>query len=421
MKYEFKEIHTESQPTIGIQHQDLELSPRQAEIYRNLKAIGPEIAAFYINGVKTLQDKDNEIASYQLAHIAREIEGGLRDVLSNQQDKQRIQKRLKKEELGDLKERIGHIASILVALDIDDLHAPLARKWINVATKFHQFAHRHGPWETPRSKDEFIPLWYEFEDVLVDLVGNYYNLLNTLDRILRDEEPTEEIIKTLPKLLSSEPRRSYFFKNLDYSGWLKPLKDAGWFDPKQNLSPQVVPNQPDVHKVSPWYALEYVENIANRVKNKPCEEIVEILSEIINDIVDYANGTSEAMESGRTNCRIVEIMCTLPIKKIETRHINFIGIALKSRMEITLVNSTIGETVLPKLLNGGAKELILVLLDSMIKAEVIYNVVRSVMQEYWLGDALHKHGQVIAELCGVEAVQITCEHSSMKAHIHLTL
>ena len=172
--------HSESQPSVSIQNQGLELSPRQTEIYRNLKAIGPEIAAFYINGVKTLQDKDNEIASYQLAHIAREIDGGLRDVLTNTQDKKKIQKRLSNEDIGDLKDRIGHIASILSALGIDDLHTPLARKWINVATKFHQFAHRHGPWETPRSIDTFIPLWYEFEDVLVDLVGNYYNLLNTL-------------------------------------------------------------------------------------------------------------------------------------------------------------------------------------------------------------------------------------------------
>ena len=30
------------------------------------------------------------------------------------------------------------------------------------------------------------------------------------------------------------------------------------------------------------------------------------------------------------------------------------------------------------------------------------------MEEYWLWDALQKHGQAIAELCGVEAVQITC-------------
>ena len=408
VNYEFEEIHTESQPSLSIQHQDFQLSPRQAEIYRNLEAIGPEIAAFYHDGVRTLQNKDLETTPYLLAHIAREIEGGLRDVLSSKQGIKKIQKRLKKEDLGDSKDRIGHIASILSALGIDDLQTPIARRWINVATKFHQFAHRHGAWETPRSKDEFIPLWYEFEDVLTELVGNYFNLLNMLDRILGHEEPTEEIIKTLPKLLPSEPRRAYFFKNLNFPGWLKPLKDAGWFDPKQNLSTQEGTNQTDVNKVPPWYALEYVENVANNVKNHPCDETVEILSEIINDIVDYANDTSEGMESDRTNCRLIEIMCTLPIDKFETRHINFIGIALKSRMEITLVNSAIGETVLPKILNGGAKELTLVLLEDMLDAEVIPGGIRSVMQEYWLWDALHKHGQAMAELCGVEAVQISC-------------
>lgn len=409
MNYKFEEKHTESRPSVSDPHQGFELSPRQAEIYRNLEAIGPEIAAFYHDGIKIMQNKDLEASSYQLAHIAREIDGGLRDVLTNTQDKKKIQKRLAKENIGDLKDRIGHIASILSALGIDDLHTPLARRWINVATKFHQYAHRHGAWETPRSKDEFIPLWYEFEDVLVELVGNYLNLLKMLDRILQNKQPTDEIIKTLPKLLASEPRRAYFFKNLDYSGWLKPLRDAGWFDPMQNLTPQYDTNKLDDDEISPWYALEYVENVANQIKIHPCGEIVEILSGIINDIVDYANHTSEGMESDRTNCRIVEIMCTLPMNKIETRHIDFIRIALKSRMEITLVNRTISETVFPKLLNGKSKELTLVLLEDILDAEVTNAGIKPVMQEYWLGDALHKHGQVIAELCGVEAAQIACD------------
>ena len=178
MKNEFNKRQDLSLPSVSFQNHGLELSPRQAEIYRNLEAIGPEIAAFYLSGVKVLQNDDLETSSYLLAHIAREIEGGLRDVFSTDPEKRKIQKQLKKADLGNLSERIGHIASILSALGIDDLNVPLAQKWISVASQFHEFAHRHGAWKSPRNKEAFIPLWHEFEDVLVELVGTHFNLLN---------------------------------------------------------------------------------------------------------------------------------------------------------------------------------------------------------------------------------------------------
>ena len=80
--------------------------------------------------------------------------------------------------------------------------------------------------------------------------------------------------------------------------------------------------------------------------------------------------------------------------------------ALKSRVETTLVHSVIGETVLPKLLDGGAKELTLALLEDMLDAEVIHGDIKAVMDEYWLWDALQKHEQAIAELCGIETAKI---------------
>ena len=43
MKNEFDEKQDLLQPSVSIQNRSLELSPPQAEIYRNLEAIGPEI------------------------------------------------------------------------------------------------------------------------------------------------------------------------------------------------------------------------------------------------------------------------------------------------------------------------------------------------------------------------------------------
>ena len=404
MKNGFGKEQDLSQPSVRPQNRSLELSPRQSEIHRNLQAIGPEIAAFYLSGVKILQDDDLETSSYLLAHIAREIEGGLRDVLSTDQEKRQIQGQLKKADLGNFSERRGHIASILAALGIDGLGDPLAKKWISVATQFHEFAHRHGAWEAPRAKEVFVPLWHEFEEVLMDLVGNHFNFLNRVDRLLAYEKPTKEIIRTLPNLLKSEIRYAYFFQKLDSPIWLKPLKDAGWFHPDRQPTSQEVPDQP----VYFWHALGYVEKVADHTQKAPCEETFSVLANIVNTIVNYTNDTGTSIASGHTDSQVIKIICALPIERIKSWHITFIGIALKSRVETTLVHSAIGETVLPKLLDEGAKELTLLLLEDMLDAEVIHGDIRAVMEEYWLWNALQKHEQAITELCGVEAVQIAC-------------
>ena len=405
MKNGFDTLENLQQTPDIFRNQDPILSPRQSEIHRNLEAIGPEIAAFYLSAVKVLQNDDLETSSYLLAHIAREIEGGLRDVFSTDQEKQKIQKQLKKTDLGNLNERRGHIASILAALGIDDLSDPLAQRWVNVATRFHEFAHRHGAWEAPRTKEVFIPLWHEFEGVLMDLVGNHFNLLNRVDHLLTCKKPTEEIIKTLSNLLKSRVRYNYFFNNLDSPAWLKPLKEAGWFHPDKQPNSQEMPDQP----VPFWRALGYVEKIAAHTKEVPCEETVNILADIANTIVDYTNDNKASIASGHTDSQVINIICTLPIERIEPRHINFIGVALKSRVGTTLGHDAIGKTVLPKLLNGNAKELTLMLLEDMLDAEVIHRNIRAVMEEHWLWKALQKHGQAITELCGVEAVRIACE------------
>ena len=237
----------------------------------------------------------------------------------------------------------------------------------------------------------------------MDLVGNHFNFLNRIDRLLAYEKPTKEIIRTLPNLLKSEVRYAYFFNKLDSPVWLEPLKDAGWFHPDRQPTSQEVPDRP-VHF---WHALGYVEKVANYTQESPCEKTFDILADIVNTIVNYTHDDGASIASDHTNWRVVKIICTLPIERIESQHVTFIGIALKSRVGVTLVHSAIGETVLPKLLNGNAKELTLLLLKDMLEAEVIHRDIRAVMEEHWLWDALQKHKQAVAELCGVEAVKIT--------------
>ena len=391
-----------------------ELTPRQNKIYRNLQDIGPEIAAFYRDGVKILRSDNFETAPYLLAHITREIDGGLRDILSSDEEKAKIQKRLTKEilaQIGDydtLKAYKGHIASILAALCIDDVDAlpnpddaniRFAVRWIEVAPKLVNFVHRHGPWKPPRSREAFEHLWYDFEELLADLVGNYLNLLSRLDRILAYKAPTDEIIGTLPNLLQSDARRAYFFRELKYPTWLKPLRDAGWLDPEKNPLPYDVPDSPGYYRTPVWYALEYVETIANHP-----EIPVDLLVDIVNTIVDYVNNTGKGIENYRTNRRIIQIIGKLPIDRIGSRHITFMNMALKSSGGE--VSDEIGETILPKFLSEGEKGLSLDLLKIMFDAKVVNHWIHPVMEEYGLQEAIKQQEQAISELCGVEATQI---------------
>jgi hypothetical protein len=353
------------------------LTPKQIDIYNGLRSIGEEIAVFFLDGVKILNNNNLETKSYLLAHIAREIEGGLRDILVGI-------------------EGVSHIDSICNALGVNKEDS-FAKRWHKIAKEFHKYAHRHGPWKTPREKSEFENLWKEFEEILFQLVGTYYNLLDRIDHILKYEKPSEGVLETLPNLLRPEARYSYFFRKLQSPYWLKPLKEKGYFNPQS--CPQEV-----------WIVLGFIENVANKNMKEPDEEITNILIEIVNSIINYKDENGERIDNYQTDWIILKIISTFPIKKIEKEHIEFIRNALKSKGDNTLIASEIGETVIQKLINDRAKSLLLELLAVILDYKKVKGVsedeYESIMDDYWLSDALKKHKLGIAGLCGIQSASI---------------
>ena len=99
--------------------------------------------------------------SYLLAHIAREIEGGIKDILNSghKPNKGEIQKC---DNCGNEINKSTHIDEICKALgsNKDD---KFVQEWHNTAKEFHKYAHRHGAWKTPREKEIFNELWKRFE------------------------------------------------------------------------------------------------------------------------------------------------------------------------------------------------------------------------------------------------------------------
>ncbi|WP_422859654.1 hypothetical protein ACOKFD_01610 [Flagellimonas sp. S174] len=192
-----------------------------------MKSIGEEISSFY-NDALNIIDKDDLVSqSYLLAHIAREIDGGLRDILSPLSAKEELQKD------PSLKNR-GNAASILVALDLK-LDDPFALKYIEVSSKFQKYAHRRGATKAPRNPTEVIQLWKEYEAILLKLVGSFINQLNRIERIAKFEEPTNQILEALKNLFSDKQKERHFYINLKKVSWLKPLYNKGFFSPEYIL------------------------------------------------------------------------------------------------------------------------------------------------------------------------------------------
>ena len=416
----FDDEQDSSQPPSEMASRGPELNARQREIYQNLKSIGPEIAAYYLDGIRILQREDLETSASLLAHVAREIDGGLRDILSEDPeeklefvirvpDDETLQFKGKREDTFEFtinipgtvevtyKDIPRHRVSILRSLGIDNL-SPLAERWISVTRNFARFAHRHGAWRSPRRIEDFKGLWLEFEGVLADLVGDYLNLLDRLDRI-QTAEPTRERRGALRNLLESEVRRAYFFSKLESLTWLEPLKEDGWFDPDRNPMPQESPDQPGYYYSSRWHALEYVVKISNHPE---CP--IDTLVDIVNAITDESR---ERIDNGRTDLDTVKIISTFPIDRIKPQYITFMGAALKSIQKYGLMDQEIGLTILPKLLDGGKQELTLALLSIMLEVESVNGRIRPIMNEHRLEEAFKKHGEAIANVCGVEAAQIS--------------
>ena len=273
---------------------------------------------------------------------------------------------------------------------------------------FMEFAHRHGAWEAPRKKETFVPLWHEFEGVLVELVGTHFKLLDRLDRMLDHEQPTEEIIKTLRHLLKSEVRCAYFFKKLDSPAWLKPLKEAGWFDPDNPLTSPEMLDQPGMYTVPRWCAMIYLAKIANDAKECPCEETVNNIAEIVTDVVAYIADNQQRMMHPSTVWELIKIINTLPIGYLEQRHITFMEWALQSTNQLRLlVENEIQETFLPKLLDAEAKELTLLFIKVMLNDCDMISV-------------MEKQAPVLMKLCGIDAADIILKqiHNIIAEHPH---
>jgi len=376
------------------------LNPEQIDIYNGLKSIGNEIASFYFDGVKIYKNAELKIKSYLLSHIAREIEGSLRDILSEE-----IRNEGKCEKCGQLIiEQKSHIESICESLGVDK-EDYLAREWFKVSKKFHKYAHRQGAWKEPR--DEYIgeEIWKNFERILLALVGNFYNLLERVDRIIKYEKPSKRMIQVLPNLLKSKAISYYFFKNLKSKYWLEPLKEKGYFNAENNPT-SYNDSQKDYHVTPYWHILNYLRKVTDDNLRNFDEKITDTLVEIVNSIINYRDENGRKIDNHKTDFIMVRIIRTFPKEKIEKQHIDFVKVALQTNWSSSLLQSEIVEYFIPKLIKDKNKECLLYLLEIIFSFQEKENKYTPLMEEYHLKELIKKNTLGIAALCGVEAVEV---------------
>ncbi len=382
---------------------NIELSNPQSEINENLQTLAPLLAAFYRDWLRIRQSTNFKCRSYLLGHLAREIDGGFRDILSIDEDKDVIEQALE-EDWGRLYKSKGHIASIMSALGVPDFDLR-SEQWIRTTKDLFILTHKNSGNKARLIRKESESLWPKFEELLAFLVGGYLNLLDRVDKICDVEQPNEDMIGTLHDLLGPEVLYKHFFQNLKSPAWLEPLKKDGWFQPENNPVPQEDLDYSGYYRVPIWYALEYIGKVATHTKEFPCEEKINILVDIVNTIVNNHRNAEERIDNDRTDWQIIRIIGTFPIDRIESRHVNFMSAALNSRWGGSLACREIAETIMPKFVHNGKKDLTLELLEVILDAKVVNGQIIAVM-EYWLKEALKSHGESLAKLCGVEAAEI---------------
>ncbi|HEY6142210.1 MAG TPA: hypothetical protein VIV55_02110 [Flavobacterium sp.] len=315
----------------------LELKENQIKIYNGLKSIGNEIASFYVDGVRMLNDENFSTKAYLLAHIAREIDGGLRDLLSDgitlecDKCKRPLHGQIKNSKYDKIDS--NHLKSILSSLDIEDTKDVFANFWKKTASKFSSHAHRSGAYKDPRSPDEVILLWSDYEIILFKLTGEYINQIKLLDRIIK-KNPDEKIINLAKNFIREDSKQIHFYNNLKNENWFLPLYKANFFDSSK------IPNASE-NKY--WSPIAYLTLVSEKIKDGKLDEVRSI--ELISITKDIA--TSEHYNKYSDDIRIwyffLKILSNLPKKYLKKDFLEYYKNFFNSKYDLSLASMGIVE------------------------------------------------------------------------------
>jgi hypothetical protein len=260
---------------------------------------------------------------------------------------------------------------------------------------------------------EVIKKWNsEINQTSTYLYDSYNEIEKTVNNY--DKDKADRIFQMIQ---NDKPQENYLFGKLASSSdpfpWLKPLRENNYFNSANNPPPQEAPDRKGYFTIPYWNVLGYLENVAIQNTKNLSDEITKNLIEIVDSIISYRDTTGDRIKNYHTDWIIIKVIFTLPIEKVTNEHIEFIGTALKSKWGTILVAAEIGKTVLPKLIDCKSTERILELLGVILDYNKVEGGITdkytSVIDNYWLNEALKIHKLKISELCGIEAAKVALE------------
>ncbi|MFP4401749.1 MAG: hypothetical protein ACLFPL_00815 [Candidatus Nanoarchaeia archaeon] len=377
------------------------LDPKQEELYSQLENIGEEIATFYLDALKIINNSEIKSKVNLVAHLAREMDGSLRNIFSETPDE------IKCESCNQKINNFSHKNSIYSALNLNPKEEDeFAEKWFSTARKFHGFAHRSGAWKKTKDFESFESYWKEFEEILFELSGSYLNLLNNFDNLLDKEEPNKVILNTLENLLKIEARENYFFRELKKTGWLEGLNNRNYFDPKNIPKPIEFENGWRIHI---WKPIKYLEFVSEKLN----DDNLDLFMKILNKIIEHREG-GNIIDNNNTNYSILKILSNIPADKLEEKHIIFIKETYNSNFENSLISAEIGKSFLPILIDSNRTDLVLKLLKEVIlrfmsNERFSFKNFSPVMENYWFVDLFKNNLEYLLKVSHKDLILLSTE------------
>lgn len=388
-------------------------SERQKKIYKGLKKVGGEAAGFFKSALTCYYDESFPNKVSFLAHAAREIDGGIRDIFSFKMAKKKGAHSLIKK---------SHINSILAVLKAEERDV-LAKEWHSISKKLHKYAHRHGIWKQPRRFEEFESLWDRYEEILLKLVGSFYAIINRIDILMQIGEINETACGVLLNLIRVKPYEEYFSRNVKNLNWFLPLLRNNVFQPN-NIQFD------DKGNALFWNVLPYLEQVSLQIKSLGSEEQTKYSKELVKIIDNTVNYSLKLKrEKGKKKINhfhiwwfFVKIINNIPTELIVRENLfnveqfrKWLFEFMDPEMSGDLAVIDITEKLLPKFLdNKGTVEF----------AEDIINIITSIKKggrktpfldrneallvysfsSYWIHDAFKKHSVKIGEVCSIDTI-----------------
>ena len=434
VKFEIKEDDIANMNTVSM---EMRFTDKELSIMDSLKLISPELAVFYKDGLY-IKKYPFESKSYILAHLLREIDGGLRDVFENQTHTIEV----KCEKCGKTERKIidnafssnakalfneckkeydtfeylkgltykkfkkysGHAYSILSSFHLS-INEPIAKEYIMIAIWFHKYAHRNSGCDTsPRRENDILKMWTKYEAVLYELFNSIK--YESIDSILSVTNPSAIDIQKVRIIQRTGLHRNYFWGKLIHLGWLESLYNEGYFAGANNPTP-VFDETTKEYKTPYWVELGYIQNVAWQMSQNPCADF-SIILKIIDDICSYKDANGKRIANHNTDSVIIFLISILPIHEIKRKHFNFLTAIIKSENGSQYSND-FQKRFIDKFVEANDKKNLLRCLPVVLlykKKRGLFESHRSLLDRYFLHEFIDEKSKDIIRICGLDGFKI---------------